>query len=57
MGPESSITLPSCSFTCRLTRVSICLVVVSSVFRFVIHSSEGKRKKYGVLLGVAVKCA
>lgn len=45
MGPESCTTLPSSSTTCRLTRVSICLVVVNSVFFFVTTSSTEKRSK------------
>lgn len=45
MGPESCTTLPSSSTTCRLTRVSICFVVVNSVFFFVTTSSAGKKKK------------
>lgn len=39
IGPESSRIFPSSNLTCRLTRVSICFVVVNSVLRFVIISS------------------
>lgn len=39
IGPESSTTLPSSNTICRLTRVSMCRVVVNSVFFFVTTSS------------------
>lgn len=45
IGPESSITFPSSSTTFLLTLVSICLVVVNSVFFFVIHSSVKLEEK------------
>uniref|UniRef100_A0A8D8Y4K4 Uncharacterized protein n=1 Tax=Cacopsylla melanoneura TaxID=428564 RepID=A0A8D8Y4K4_9HEMI len=40
IGPLSSTTLPSSSTTCRLTRVCIWRVVVSSVFFLVMISSS-----------------
>lgn len=46
IGPESSTTFPSSSTTFLLTLVSICLVVVNSVFFFVIHSSVKLEEKY-----------
>jgi len=44
IGPESSTTFPSSRTTCRFTRVSICLFVVSSTFFFVTHSSAKKNQ-------------
>ena len=48
IGPESWMTLPSSSTTCRLTLVSICLVVVNSVFFLVTISSEMNRELFNV---------
>lgn len=45
IGPESSTTLPSSNTICRLTRVSMCRVVVSSVFFFVTTSSAKYRNE------------
>lgn len=45
IGPESSITFPSSNTICRFTLVSICRVVVNSVFFFVTTSSMNKKER------------
>jgi hypothetical protein len=52
-GPESSTTLPSSRTTWRFTRVSICLVLVTSVFFLLTHSSAGaleRATEFGAVL-------
>uniref|UniRef100_A0A182ILT7 Uncharacterized protein n=1 Tax=Anopheles atroparvus TaxID=41427 RepID=A0A182ILT7_ANOAO len=45
IGPESSTTFPSSNSSCRLTRVSIWRVVVSSVLRFFTISSTRREQE------------